>query len=72
MDIKALMKYREIWNQFTARHPKFFAFLQTVKNRELPEGTIAEIVMKYPDGSTMKTNIQLTKEDIEILDMLDR
>lgn len=72
MDIKALMKYREIWNHFTSRHPKFFAFLQAVKNRELPEGTIAEIVMKYPDGSTMKTNIQLTKEDIEILDMLDR
>lgn len=72
MDIKSILKYREILDQFAERHPKVPAFVNAVKSRSLPVGTVAEVTLTFPDGSSMKTNVRLQQEDIDILKIFEK
>lgn len=70
MDFGALMKMKEMWDRFTANHPKFPMFMQAVQRRGIPEGTVLEISVKYPDGEVMETNLKVTRSDLELVDAL--
>lgn len=70
-DISALFKAKQAWGQFKENHPKFAPFVDAVKNRGIPEGTVLEMTVKYPDdGGSMKTNLRVTESDLELLRML--
>lgn len=59
-----LFKLKGLQNKFVSDHPKFTSFLSAVSSRGLNEGTVVEISITYPDGSTMESNIRLTANDI--------
>ena len=70
MDISSLMKLREAWNTFSANHPKFPGFVEAIKARGIPEGSVVEMSVKYPDGAVIKTNVKVTQSDTELLGMI--
>ena len=48
----SLIKYKDMWNKFTANHPKFPHFLKAVSQNALSEGTLIEINVTTPDGKS--------------------
>ena len=72
MDIGKALKAKQMWDTFGKNHPKFQAFLNAVYSRGLTEGTVIEISVKYPDGSSMKSNIMVNRDDTEMLGMIKR
>lgn len=70
-DISALFKAKQAWGRFKENHPKFEPFMNAVKSRGVPAGSVIELEIKYPEGAgTMKTNLKVTESDLEILGML--
>ena len=49
----ALLTLKKKWEEFSARHPKFVAFLSALKNQGMAE--------------TFQSNIKLTAEDVELV-----
>lgn len=69
MDISTILKAKQAWHQFNDNHPKFGPFVDAVKARGVSEGSIIAVEIKYPDGSTMKTNLKVCESDIEALNL---
>lgn len=67
-----LMKLHRFKQDFEKKHPRFFPFLQAVSKDALQEGTIVNIQVTSPSGSTYKTNLKLTADDIEIFQEIKR
>ena len=44
-----LFQIKKLWNEFTARHPKFPNFIKAVSPNAIQEGTILEIQVTCPD-----------------------
>ncbi len=53
--------------KFVKEHPKFWAFFQTIISNPLPVGSIIEVRVTKPDGSSMTTNMKVKRSDIEIM-----
>ena len=70
MDIKALLKLKQAWDSFRGNHPKFADFLGAVSGRGVVEGTVIEMTVKYPDGTSMKTNLQVKPSDLDLMEVL--
>lgn len=70
MDFNAVMKIKNAWDTFTRNHPKFPMFMQAVQRRGIPEGTVLEVSVKYPDGQVMDTNIRVTRSDLDLVEVL--
>ena len=70
MDIGAIMKLKRAWDCFGENHPKFRSFLEAFAARDLPDGTVIEIQVKYPDGSAMKSNLKVSRDDAVLIEQL--
>ncbi|WP_338801424.1 hypothetical protein WAA20_15255 [Butyrivibrio fibrisolvens] len=57
-------------NIFRTQHPKFQAFLGSVTQGAIREGTIIEIKVTDPDGGEYISNMKLTSDDIETVEIL--
>jgi hypothetical protein len=55
---------------FKQQHPKFGKFLKSVASKGITEGAVMEIKFKAVDGQEYVSNIRLTKEDIETIQMI--
>lgn len=66
MDISKLFKAKQIWDSFGEHHPKFREFLKAVYTKDFQEGMIIEVSVRYPDGSTMRSNMKVTDSDIDM------
>lgn len=69
-NMEQLMHIKQAWNTFTANHPRFPLFLSSVKAKGIPEGTIIDVVITYPDGTDTKTNLKVTASDLQLIDTL--
>ncbi|WP_248404194.1 hypothetical protein [Butyrivibrio fibrisolvens] len=70
MNPAIMMKLMQRLNIFRTQHPKFQAFLGSVTQGAIREGSVIEIKVTDPDGGEYISNIKLTREDIETVDML--
>ena len=70
MDISKLFKAKQIWDSFGEHHPKFRAFVESFKTRDIQEGTVIDISLINPDGSTIRTNFRVTEEDMELIHLI--
>jgi hypothetical protein len=61
------LKLKSSWEAFIKNHPKLPNYFNAIKNSGLVEDTIIEMNVITPDGKSLKSNIKLTKSDIEIL-----
>ncbi|MBO6007348.1 MAG: hypothetical protein J6U41_02420 [Lachnospiraceae bacterium] len=54
---------------FQEQHPKAIAFIQSISNGDLREGSVIELKVTTPEGKTSVSNIKLTKDDIETFNL---
>jgi len=67
MDLRNIMKLKSAWNSFSRNHPRFPAFTREIKNRGVQEGIVIDISFKYPDDTTVHTNLKVTEADVDLL-----
>ena len=61
-----LFKIKSAWEKFTENHPKFPKFMEAVGKTALEEGTVFEFNVTTAEGTSLSSNIKLTKSDIEL------
>ena len=54
---------------FQEQYPKAIAFIQSISNGDLREGSVIELKVTTPEGKESVSNIRLTKEDIETFNL---
>ncbi|MCR5619576.1 MAG: hypothetical protein K6F65_05695 [Lachnospiraceae bacterium] len=54
---------------FQEQHPKAIAFIQSISNGDLREGSVIELKVTTPEGKESVSNIRLTREDIETFNL---
>ncbi len=66
MDMMQMGSRLQIFNQ---QHPKFGAFLREAGQDAMREGSVLEMRVTSPEGKEYVTNIRLTAEDVETMNM---
>lgn len=69
---KTMMQMASRLRVFTEQHPKVVPFFETAGKNAVQEGTIVEMKITSPEGREYVTNIRLTKDDLETLEMLQK
>lgn len=64
------MQAKQRLELFRQDHPKILPFLNTVKAQALKEGSVIEIKVTDPDGKELVSNLRVTKNDVETVQML--
>ena len=54
---------------FQEQHPQAIAFIQSISNGDLREGSVIEIKVTTPEGKESVSNIKLTGDDIETFNL---
>ena len=54
MNPASLFKLKGLWEKFTARHPKFPAFIQAAGNGMMNDGTIVDITITAPAAASVR------------------
>ena len=67
-----IMKVKSAWDKFTRNHPRFPQFLNAVKGKGVPEGTVIGITLDYPNGERLETNIKVSAEDLDLVETLKK
>lgn len=62
-----LMQLKPLWGKFQKNHPKFRQFFSAAAKSGVKEGSVIEITLTNTDGTTLSTNLRLTKDDIEMI-----
>jgi hypothetical protein len=70
MNPMLLMQMQQRFTQFQQDHPKVMPFFRAVGDNAVQEGTVFAIKVTTPDGRTLESNIKLTANDIETINML--
>lgn len=69
MNFQALLQLKNLWQRFTAQHPKFPAFLRAAQPA-LREGSVIAFTITTPEGKVIESNLKVTSEDIELIKSL--
>ena len=70
MDVALLMQLRKRFETFRKEHPKMIPFLKKVQKEAFSEGSVVEIKVTSPEGKEYVSNLKVTANDIESLNML--
>lgn len=70
MNPSSLLKLRKRYQIFSQQHPKILMFFKNVFAREIEPGTVIEIKVTDNQGKSAVTNMRLTPEDVESIQML--
>jgi hypothetical protein len=63
----ALMKLLAAKKQFEQTHPKAIAFGRALAAQGVEVGTVIEVTVTRPDGSTLATNLRVQQSDLDLL-----
>ena len=69
MNFQALLQLKNLWQRFTAQHPKFPAFLRAAQPA-LREGSVIAFTITTPEGKVIESNLKVTAKDIELIKSL--
>ncbi|MBQ6321232.1 MAG: hypothetical protein IJI24_00020 [Lachnospiraceae bacterium] len=64
-----LMKLGERYSLFQTQHPLFASFLNQAAARAIKEGSVIEVKVTDPEGKEMVTNLKITPEDMETIEI---
>lgn len=62
-----MMELQRMKKTFEKNHPRFFPFLSAISKNAIKEGTVVEIQVTTPEGSSYRTNLRLTASDIQAI-----
>ena len=65
-----IQKAKPLIDNFRSEHPKFTPFLNAVYQNALRKDGILEITATSPEGKAFTTNLKLTDNDMELLQLL--
>ena len=65
-----MMKLAQRLQIFSSQHPRAIAFLRDTAQNVVQTGTIIEMKVTTPDGHERISNIKLTQEDLETIEIL--
>lgn len=65
-----IQKVKPLIDTFRIEHPKFGLFLNAVRQDAVRKDSIIEITVTSPEGKSYTTNIKLTENDLELLEMM--
>lgn len=66
----ALLGLKNDFDKFKDNHPKFLQFVKAFTRAGIQEGTIVECKVITADGQELQANIQITADDLELLEKL--
>ena len=66
----SLLKMKDRLKVFNQEHPRVRQFFHKIKEEGLPEGSVLEMKVTLPDGSEQVTNIRVTRQDVETIQMI--
>ena len=69
MNPLALMQFKNRLEKFYSQHPRVVAFFKE-NHKELREGAVLEIKITTPEGRSIVTNMRLSRDDVESIEML--
>ncbi len=69
MNPKMMMQAAQRIRLFHSQHPRFGMFLKDVGENAVRPGTIFEVKVTDPEGKEYISNIRLTAEDVETIQM---
>jgi hypothetical protein len=67
MNMSNIMKLMNLQNRFAQTHPKFAAFFKSVVAQGIEEGSVIEITVTKPDGTSTTGNMRVQQSDLEML-----
>ena len=67
---KQLMQMADRLRIFKEQHPRVLEFISAVGRSSLQPGVILELKVTETDGRTSVTNMRLTREDIETIEII--
>lgn len=70
MNPKALFQAKAALDQFNKNHPKFMPFLKAVEADGIRPGTIMEITVTTPEGTSRTANIKVQQSDLDLFESL--
>lgn len=70
MNPMQLLKMKSAWDRFRAAHPKFPLFLNSVMQDGIREGTVLDFTVTEPDGKTYRSNLKISRQDLELFQEL--
>lgn len=65
-----MMQFASRFSLFNQQHPKFGMFIKSVANKGIEEGAVMEVKFTSPDGQEYVSNIRLTADDIQTIEMI--
>ncbi|MDE6776001.1 MAG: hypothetical protein K2J37_06905 [Ruminococcus sp.] len=71
MNPMAMLKLKPMFERFSQDHPKLLMFFAAAAG-EVDKDSVLELTVKNSQGYTMKTNIKINDNDIEIFDELKK
>jgi hypothetical protein len=69
-NLAAMMKLMAAKKQFEQTHPKAIAFGRALAAQGVEAGTVIEVTVTKPDGSTLATNLRVQQSDLDLLQTL--
>ena len=72
MNPMLIMQLQQRMTQFQQDHPKVMPFFRAVGENAVQEGSVFAIKVTTPDGKTLESNIKLTANDIETINMIKK
>lgn len=65
-----MMKLASRWKKFNEEHPKVVPFFRAVAGSGIQAGSVIEIKVTDPAGQEYVSNIRVTPDDMETVEML--
>ncbi len=65
-----LLKIKEKLNAFKTRHPGFARFIRAVRKNGIPEGSVVDVKITFPDGKEINSNFRVSGEDMELASII--
>lgn len=66
-----MMKFAGMWAGFRERHPKIPLFFRKASETgAFGTGTVLELTIRKPDGTSMTANMKILPEDVELLEQI--
>ncbi|WP_029233255.1 hypothetical protein [Butyrivibrio sp. VCB2006] len=70
MNPMLFMQLQQRLSLFQQDHPKVMPFMQAVGSTAVTEGTVFAVKVTTPDGKVLESNIKLTANDIETINLM--
>ena len=71
-DFTAIGKLKQLWADFKKNNPDVLEMVNKVQAKGFCEKQRFIITVKYPDGTEFNSDLEVTKDDLQLLNSLEK